>query len=188
MAVESGEGFVEQHERRSAGEHPCDRDAARLAAGDLARRRTPDRAEVEPVAELCDPDVARSVGIRDAERDVLVDAQVRKEIRILGQVAERPAMEREARRKERRLAERDAAAVRRLDAGDAREDRALARAGDAEQAARGPGGDAQRHVDGEARPQLDDVRVKHRATAAVRGCAPATATAAPSRGRSRAAA
>ena len=93
MPIEPGERLVEQYQMRTAREHSRERNAARLSTGDRVRGRIPNRFELQTFAQLRDPRVAavaRAVG--QSKTHVLRHAQMRKQICILRQIADRAAV------------------------------------------------------------------------------------------------
>ena len=126
----------------------------------------------------CIAAIARAVGQTKAH--VLRNAQMRKEVRVLRQIADRPPVQRHRRRKERKIIERNETIIGRRCAGNARENRTLARARCAEESARFAAADADCDIDGKLRARLTNLRFKHAASHAhdvVRVRAQATAAA-----------
>src|SRR5579871_1669526 len=93
--------------------------------------------------------------------NIFTHAQVREEAGLLRHVADCAAMQRQRWRKKLQAVELHKAAVGLLNAGDAREHCALARAGSAEQSHRAAGFKFKRDINLEIAALLDDVGFKH---------------------------
>ncbi len=134
LAVERGEGLVEQQQLRPDGERPRHGHALLLPAGQRLDRTVGERRHMHEVEEAGDRrrDLARrsALGLQ-AEGDVLRDCQVRKERVALEDDADVALVRRQAR--ELAPIERDGARIRRREAGHDPEQRGLAAARGAEQ-------------------------------------------------------
>ena len=87
--VERAEGFVEQHQRRLAGQRPGQCDALLLAAGQLVRSPLRHRlAQLDGVEQCGDPGAGLAGIAGEPVGDVLPDGQVREQRAVLGDVAD----------------------------------------------------------------------------------------------------
>ena len=164
-AIETRERFVEQNQRRAAGQHAGQRHAAGLAPGDLGSRGVPFVLEAQAAAQAIEPSGFPRRAPRtcrtQAERHISCHREMRKQVGFLREIADGAAVQGQGRRKELEIAQADGAAIRLLDPGDGRKDGALARSGGAEQGQASAGRQAQLDIHGEIAAPLDDARLKH---------------------------
>ena len=141
VAVERGEGFVEQDRLRLGAEDAGERDALLLSAGELRgmlflQALQPEHAELFRGQRA----LFRPAPRADAAENVLLNGHVGKERVLLEEIADPALLRREVDLlfavKEHAVIENDAPAVGRHDAGDAFERHAFAAAGRAEQRSR----------------------------------------------------
>src|SRR5215208_5524249 len=128
--VDAGEGLVEEHEGRLAGQRPGDLAAPALAARERDRRRLAQPRDVELLEQGIELSLALlAVGLGDLEHaaDVVLDVEAAEDRGLLGQVADaEPRAPVHRQRRDVVAVEADDALVRRDEAGDHVEDRRLA--------------------------------------------------------------
>jgi hypothetical protein len=130
LRVEVGEWLVQQQHARPAGQRAGERDALALAAGELRGAAVEQAREPEALCDLRHAPArlrGRGAAGREAEADVLLDGQVREQREALEH--HRHAAVGRRQRGDVAPAHADAARVRRLEAGDEPQQRALARPG-----------------------------------------------------------
>ncbi len=165
--VECVEGLVEEDDRRPGRERPGNRDALLLPAGEVVRHAVLESGQTDevqdgggPAGPPCRP--VQAVG------DVAEDGQVREEGALLGDHGDAPPLGRHrgAGGGHGPAVDADLALVRRLEAGDAAQQRGLARAGGAEHGRQRAGSDGEVHpgqcLDAPiGLPDIGDVQFRH---------------------------